>query len=185
MLPTDQDWAELILEVLELTNAFRESKGRAPLKLNEKLTIAAQGHVEDMAERDYFAHNSPDGEGIGERINATGYNYSTAGENIAAGFLSAESVVNAWIESPGHLANLLNTSYTEIGLGYFYEADDHGPQFPPVGDELGYYHYWGQAFGHNPDGVVEFDVLDTVVVPEPEPEPAPPQPNEPPTQKYI
>ncbi len=83
---------------------------------NTLLTQAADGHSQDMAARNYFDHTSPDGRTFSQRIDATGYAWSTAGENIAAGYSSIDAVMDGWIQSPGHCANLMNQNFTEIGV---------------------------------------------------------------------
>lgn len=128
-----------ISEVLNLTNTQRTQRGLQPLRLNQLLTNAAQGHSEDMALRDYFSHDGPNGSSIASRIMASGYNYSRVGENIAAGYATPQEVVDSWINSPGHRANILNPDFQEIGIGYYYLADDPG--------EINYRQYWTQDFG--------------------------------------
>jgi uncharacterized protein YkwD len=88
----------------------------AALTLNSKLTSAAFGHARDMADNDYFSHDSQDGRSMVDRVNATGYTWSTIGENIAAGYYSVQSVVDGWMSSDGHCANLMNPRFTEFGL---------------------------------------------------------------------
>ncbi|MBH5333480.1 sigma-70 family RNA polymerase sigma factor [Streptomyces pactum] len=105
-------------EVVQLVNAERARNGCAPMSVNSRLTAAAQGHSDDMARRDFFDHTNPDGAGPGERITAAGYRWSTYGENIAAGQRTAADVMRSWMDSPGHRANILNCSFTEIGIGY-------------------------------------------------------------------
>jgi uncharacterized protein YkwD len=69
-----------------------------------------------MADKDYFSHDSQDGRSMVDRINATGYSWSTVGENIAAGYDTVQSVVDGWMSSDGHCANLMNPRFTEFGL---------------------------------------------------------------------
>jgi uncharacterized protein YkwD len=88
----------------------------APLALNDRLTAAAYGHSRDMAERNYFSHDSPEGRGMVQRVDAAGYAWSTLGENIAAGYFSVQAVVDGWMASEGHCANLMNPRFTEFGL---------------------------------------------------------------------
>ncbi len=128
-----------IKRVLDLTNLERTKAGLSPLKLNSQLTQAAQLHSEDMANSDYFSHRGYNGSSVGDRIYACGYKYTCAAENIAAGQTTPEEVVQAWMESPGHRKNILNSKYEEIGIGYYYLAHDTG--------EVNYNHYWTQNFG--------------------------------------
>jgi uncharacterized protein YkwD len=88
----------------------------AALTINAKLTSAAYAHSSDMAANDYFSHDSQDGRSMVDRINATGYAWSTVGENIAAGYFSVQSAVDGWMASDGHCANLMNPRFTEFGL---------------------------------------------------------------------
>ncbi|MEK9520968.1 CAP domain-containing protein [Streptomyces venezuelae] len=101
------------------------------MSANATLTRAAQGHSEDMAARDFFDHTNPDGAGPGERVTAAGYPWSTYGENIAMGQSSPEQVMESWMNSPGHRANILNCDFKEIGIGIHSQG---GP-------------YWTQVFG--------------------------------------
>jgi uncharacterized protein YkwD len=111
--------------VLCLIDQEREAHGEPALQPNAKLTRAAQGHSEDMASEDYFSHVSPNGETPLDRMRASGYLYSSrvgyeVGENIAWGTLwlaSPQSIVNAWMASPGHRANILDARYRETGVG--------------------------------------------------------------------
>jgi uncharacterized protein YkwD len=83
---------------------------------NAKLTQAADGHSQDMAASNYFAHTSQDGRTFAQRIDATGYTWSSAGENIAAGYATVDAVMDGWIQSAGHCANLMNPNFSEIGV---------------------------------------------------------------------
>ena len=80
----------------------------------------AQAHSEDMAKRGFFAHNNPDGATPFDRMKRAGITYRAAAENIAAGQRTAEEVVDSWMNSSGHRANILNASYTKMGLGIAY-----------------------------------------------------------------
>ncbi|MBI4780713.1 MAG: hypothetical protein HY785_05260 [Oscillatoriophycideae cyanobacterium NC_groundwater_1537_Pr4_S-0.65um_50_18] len=127
-----------ITEVLRLTNEFRAQNGLALLTANLELNAAAQGHSEDMADQDYFDHVGKNGSSFSDRAKLIGYEPAT-GENIAAGNPTPESVVQTWIDSPGHRANILNPSSTELGVGYAYLENDTG--------STNYGHYWTQVFG--------------------------------------
>jgi uncharacterized protein YkwD len=95
----------------------------AALTLNAKLTSAAYGHSRDMADNNYFSHDSLDGRSMVDRVNAAGYAWSTIGENIAAGYSSLQSVVEGWMASDGHCANLMNPRFTEFGLACARNSD--------------------------------------------------------------
>ncbi|MGW6783630.1 sigma-70 family RNA polymerase sigma factor [Streptomyces sp. NPDC054987] len=104
-------------QVVALVNSERAAAGCGPLKENQQLRAAAQGHSDDMAARHFFDHTNPDGEDPGERTTASGYRWSTYGENIARGQQTAQSVMDSWMKSPGHRANILNCSFKDIGVG--------------------------------------------------------------------
>lgn len=103
--------------IFELTNDARMDNGLETLTLNEELTIAAQEKAEAMVKDGYFEHTAPDGTTGWDYIEKTKYNYSFAGENLAASNENDVAVVDGWLNSPGHRANLLNTKFSEIGLG--------------------------------------------------------------------
>ncbi|MBA2723645.1 MAG: CAP domain-containing protein [Methylibium sp.] len=112
-------------EALRLVNARRAAGascgGRsfpaAPaLRWQAQLAQAAYGHSLDMATQNYFSHTSLDGRSLSDRVGAAGYVWSGVGENIAAGYGSVQAVVDGWMESSGHCANLMNRNYTEMAL---------------------------------------------------------------------
>ncbi|WP_431871982.1 CAP domain-containing protein [Nocardiopsis eucommiae] len=102
--------------VVTLVNSERAANGCGALRVDSKLTSAAQEHSEDMDARDYMAHDNPDGEGPGDRAERHGYG-SWGAENVAKGQTSAEQVMDAWMNSPGHRANILNCDLVAIGVG--------------------------------------------------------------------
>ncbi|MFG2616630.1 sigma-70 family RNA polymerase sigma factor [Streptomyces sp. NPDC048507] len=104
-------------QVIALVNSERAAAGCGPLKEDAQLRSAAQGHSDDMAGRDFFAHTNPDGADPGTRTTAAGYRWSTYGENIARGQQTAADVMDSWMKSPGHRANILNCSFKDIGVG--------------------------------------------------------------------
>lgn len=103
-------------EVIAQTNEARKNMGLTELKENSVLDNAAYQKLQDMIGSQYFAHFSPSGISPWHWIESGNYNYSYAGENLAIGFLSAKNVTEAWLNSPSHRANLLNSKYTEIGV---------------------------------------------------------------------
>ncbi|WP_327640211.1 CAP domain-containing protein [Kribbella sp. NBC_00482] len=105
-------------QVLEYTNQIREQQGCGPLRLDKALVEAAGKHASDMVRRHYMDHTNPDGQDPGDRMAAAGYRGSGWGENIAAGYDSAQKVVAAWMQSDGHRKNILNCRFTTIGVGY-------------------------------------------------------------------
>jgi len=107
-----------ILGILEETNKERILEGLPPLTLNQKLIDSAEIKAEDMLIQQYFEHISPQKIDVAILAEREGYEYITVGENLALGtFLSDLDVVTAWMNSPGHRANILNTHFTEIGIG--------------------------------------------------------------------
>jgi len=104
-------------KVLELTNLSRQDYGVAPLTHNSLLAVAAQNKANDMLTKSYFAHTSPQGISPWYWIQQTGYSYITAGENLAINFREAEDVGVAWMNSPGHKANIVNKYFEDIGIG--------------------------------------------------------------------
>ncbi|MGW7404892.1 sigma-70 family RNA polymerase sigma factor [Streptomyces sp. NPDC054833] len=106
-----------VAQVVALVNKERANAGCGPLTENAQLEKAAQAHSDDMAARNFFDHTNPDGVDPGQRITAAGYRWSTYGENIAQGQQTPQSVMDSWMNSPGHRANILNCSFKEIGVG--------------------------------------------------------------------
>jgi uncharacterized protein YkwD len=86
------------------------------LRWNTLLAQAAAGHSADMAAQDYFSHTSLDGRSPSQRVDATGYTWSAIGENIAAGYSGIDAVVEGWMGSDGHCANLMNPNFDEVGM---------------------------------------------------------------------
>jgi uncharacterized protein YkwD len=99
-----------------LTNEARAAAGCGPLRVDDRITAAAQAHSDDMAANGYFSHDSQDGRSFADRIRAAGYP-SPGAENIAQGQRSAQAVHQAWMNSAGHRANILNCGLTAIGVG--------------------------------------------------------------------
>jgi uncharacterized protein YkwD len=105
-------------EVVSLTNARRAAAGCQALASQAQLTRAAQLHADDMAANDYFAHYSQDGRAPWDRARQQGFAGGGIGENIARGYPTARAVVDAWMGSQGHRANIENCAYRHIGIGY-------------------------------------------------------------------
>ncbi|WP_377268541.1 CAP domain-containing protein [Peterkaempfera sp. SMS 1(5)a] len=116
--------------VVTLVNAERKKAGCGPLTVNAKLTSAAQAHSQDMAAHKNMSHTGSDGSSPGDRITKAGYSWSAYGENVAYGYSTPDSVMAAWMSSPGHKANILDCSFKEIGVGLAEPGD-----------------YWTQDFG--------------------------------------
>lgn len=102
--------------IIDLTNQKRQQAGLSRLKTNPQLSDAARRKAANMFAKDYWAHNAPDGTKPWKFILAAGYNYLHAGENLARDFSNAESVVEAWMNSPTHRDNLLSPRYQDIGV---------------------------------------------------------------------
>jgi uncharacterized protein YkwD len=104
-------------KIIDLTNKYRIANNLPPLAQNNLLTSAADTRTNDMFQKQYFDHVSPDGTTPSDVVLKAGYNYSVSGENIALGdFTSEQDLVDAWMASPGHRANILNPDYTQIGV---------------------------------------------------------------------
>lgn len=119
----------LTREVVSLANDKRADAGCGPLRVDSKLTNASQKHSKDMAQRDYMSHDTPEGVGPAERAAEAGYT-AWGGENVAAGYTSAEAVMDGWMNSEGHRKNILNCDFAAIGVG-----ETNG--------------YWAQNFGYS------------------------------------
>ena len=118
-------------EVFDLVNQIREENGLPPFVYNGTLAETARAHSQDMVDRNFFNHNNPDGQSPFDRMKANGIRYSMAAENIAAGYPSPEAVVEGWMNSEGHRANILG-GCKELGVGL------------ALGGSYGY--YWTQCF---------------------------------------
>ena len=119
--------------VLELVNNERTARGLQPLSLDGRLNDAAKAHSFNQSQFGTIFHIAPDGSGPGERLTAVGYAFSAWAENVAAGQRSAEEVVNAWMQSPGHCQNILNPAYVHLGVGH-------------VVTDTSYRNWWTQKF---------------------------------------
>ncbi|MBL4845998.1 MAG: PKD domain-containing protein [Planctomycetes bacterium] len=110
--------ASLAQQVLDLVNQERVTAGVAPVLFDAEAERAAKVHVEDMLARNYFDHVTPEGWTPGDRLQMTGASgYQTSGENLAVGQQTAAAVMNAWMNSAGHRANILNPIFTHLGVG--------------------------------------------------------------------
>ena len=115
-----QDDAALSYEetVAELVNDLRAAHGLQPLTMNWELSRVARYKSQDMADHGYFSHTSPTYGSPYAMMKSFGITYRTAGENIAYGYSTPQAVVDAWMNSESHRANILNKTYTQIGVGY-------------------------------------------------------------------
>ncbi|WP_240419252.1 CAP domain-containing protein [Paenibacillus periandrae] len=106
-------------QVLQLVNKQRTDAGLGALMMDNKLSQMALAKAQDMYNNNYFDHNSPTYGSPFQMMDKFQISYNTAGENIAKGQTSPEQVMNEWMNSPGHRANILNNTYTKIGVGYY------------------------------------------------------------------
>lgn len=116
--PTEEVASNLTVEdTLQQTNLQRSRNGLPALSTEAKLTAMAQAKVDDMFNKQYFEHESPTGVGPGDLAETAGYNYLIVGENLALGnFKDDTTLLEAWMNSPGHRENILNPKYEEIGV---------------------------------------------------------------------
>jgi len=114
---SDSPNAPVQQQVLALINQNRHRYGCDSLSLDRRLIDAANEHAADMARRDYFAHESPNGDGPGDRVSDAGYDWRRYGENIARGVDSPYEVVDGWMHSPEHRHNILDCRLDQMGLG--------------------------------------------------------------------
>jgi uncharacterized protein YkwD len=138
------DLQATVQDVVQLVNAARASGGMCgsvpyppstPLVVNAKLEAAAQAHAQDMADRRFYGHRTPEGRSPSDRMQAQGYKSSITAENIAAGQQSAQEAVAGWLKSPGHCRNILMAKLRAIGVGVVVQpSSDRGS-------------YWVQKFG--------------------------------------
>ncbi|WP_231489604.1 CAP domain-containing protein [Billgrantia saliphila] len=117
--PSEQQ-RELLERVNEARSETRQCGDEAfeaadPLTWSCRLAEAAEAHSRAMAENEFFSHTDEEDEGVAARVDETGYAWRRVGENIAAGQPDAASVVEGWVDSPGHCANLMNSEFTEMG----------------------------------------------------------------------
>lgn len=105
-------------EVIRLVNEIRAENGLGALSYDWELSRVARYKSQDMKDNNYFSHTSPVYGSPFQMLKSFGITYSSAGENIAKGYATPQAVVNAWMNSSGHRANILNANYTTIGVGY-------------------------------------------------------------------
>ena len=116
-------------QVVQLVNQERAKAGLKPLTMNLKLSDVARAKSQDMRDNKYFSHTSPTYGSPFDMMKQFGISYRTAGENIAMGYRTPEAVMQGWMNSPGHKANILNSSFTEIGVGYVADGSYWTQQF--------------------------------------------------------
>ncbi|MFF9912662.1 CAP domain-containing protein [Streptomyces sp. NPDC013457] len=109
--------AQFVEQVVALVNTEREKAGCSPLRADGRLHESAQAHADDMADRDYYAHTTPEGRDAGDRITAAGYTWSSWAENIHRGPKTPVEAMEDWMNSDGHRRNILNCSFKDLGVG--------------------------------------------------------------------
>ncbi len=124
-------------QMFRLLNNYRTGKGLPALEYSKTLEAAADEHARDMWRRNFFEHTNPDGEGPGDRALRAGFCHRYVGENIAEGngLPTAGDAQIAWVNSPGHNANMLYEPYRLVGMGHYYDAKTG-------------YHYWVQDMAY-------------------------------------
>ncbi len=103
-------------QLIDLTNQERLKHNLSPLFPNDVLTKAAANKAQDLLKGQYFSHNSPEGKKFSAWVKEVNYPYSIVGENLAEGFSSDQTIIKAWMDSPGHRDNILHPEYKEIGI---------------------------------------------------------------------
>ena len=117
--------------ILQLVNAERAAQGLSSLTRNALLDAAAVAHATDMADNNFFSHTGSDGSAVSDRATAAGYVWTKIGENIGEGNVTPDTMMDLWMNSTGHRANILDPDFTELGVG----IDDSGTTL------------WVQVFG--------------------------------------
>ncbi|KAG7385998.1 hypothetical protein PHYPSEUDO_000853 [Phytophthora pseudosyringae] len=121
--------------LLAAVNKERAAQGLSSLCMSSKLQSSAQKHSNDMASNNFMSHTGSDGSSMAQRITAAGFVWTAIAENVAAGQKDVATVMNSWMNSPGHRKNILSSSYKSFGCGYAYSSKST------------YKHYWTQDFG--------------------------------------
>lgn len=118
--------------IVDAMNRQRIAHGLAPLEVNVRLEAAADDRIADMLDKRYFSHVSPDGVQPWNRVDQRGYAYQRVGENLALGYRSADSVVDGWMRSPAHRANVLGARFREVGVAASQASPTDGYRGPTV-----------------------------------------------------
>ncbi len=114
---------------LRLINNYRSTKGLAPLSLDPQAAAAAEVLAKDMAKHDHMSHTGPNGQDVGKRLLAAGYDYSIASENVAVGLATIEETVDGWKASPANSRNMLLAKAKHIGIAYETRPDSQHKTF--------------------------------------------------------
>lgn len=141
-------------QIIVAVNQERIKNNLSPLIINNQLMTAARGKAKDMADKSYFSHVSPiDGKKWSGFIKESGYAYQEAGENLANGYDNVESMVSAWMNSPTHRDNILNSNFVETGLAIEYGTLN---EFPTI--------FVAQTFGRKEKEVIKQEVASKPIV---------------------
>jgi uncharacterized protein YkwD len=142
--PPDQNPAaysseEFEQRVIELVNQERANAGLQPVSFEPRLAQAAETHSQNMAFQDFFSHTGADGSEFSDRMEAAGFEpRGLRAENITVSHTTPEAAVEFWMNSPRHRANILNSEFTQLGVGHYFLENDTG--------NVNYNHYWTQVF---------------------------------------
>ncbi|MBA3944430.1 MAG: CAP domain-containing protein [Herpetosiphonaceae bacterium] len=136
--PAPQPVVDATLQhALDLINAQRGGAGLAPLRVSSTLMTIAQSYSQVQAQQASISHTGPDGANPGQRLDRSGYKWAAYGENLAAGQSSADAVVTSWMNSPEHRANILNSTFRDVGVGLTHRS----------GDPSHFFDYWVLELG--------------------------------------
>ena len=127
-------------ELLRMTNAARIAVGVSQIGFDQSLGLSASDYAADMAKQNFFSHMAPDGSLLSDRMDAVGYDFAAAGENLAAGQPTAQIVFDGWMDSQGHRSNILDARFSEVGFGSYTAVKSD------------YSRYWVQHFGDRSTG---------------------------------
>lgn len=111
--------------VLSEMNSYRAKEGLSPLHFDLRLVLAAGDRMQDMEDLEYWSHEAPDGRSPFVWLKPHGYDFRFAGENLATGFETVELLVEGWMESPGHRANILSSDYADVGIAVIDGSTTH------------------------------------------------------------
>lgn len=136
-------------ELIDAHNKTREEHGKKPLSLDPALQRACEEHARDMANKKFMSHTGSDGSSPFKRMTRAGYNWSSAGENVAWNQQDVASVMSTWMWSPGHRINILSGSYTNIGAACVYSTTGQP--------------YWCVDFGTPSKGVQSMSEVEPVI----------------------
>jgi len=130
--PVERPTTPFETAIVNAMNRERVAHGLSPLDINVRLEAAADDRIADMFEKRYFSHVSPDGIQPWNWVDQRGYDYREVGENLALGYPSADSIVDGWMHSPGHRANILGARFREVGVAVSQASPTHGYRGPTV-----------------------------------------------------